>query len=140
MFYEYPNNQFVANFIGHANFIDGKIVSWDDNGVVVEVMGKQFEFPSPGNTRLPINADCVITFHPESATINDNNEGFPATVVKATYYGSEMDYEILLKDDSKIAVKISNPQNTKRYATGDNISLKLNTKCVRVLKKDKVKS
>ena len=136
--YEYPNNQFVANFIGHANFIDAKIISWDAKEAVVEVMEKQFKFPAPGNNRLPANSNCVITFHPESATISDNQEGFPGTVVKATYYGSEMDYEVLLKDNSKIAVKISNPQNTKRYATGDRVFLELNTKCVRLLKKDTV--
>ncbi len=135
--YEYPNNQFVANFIGHANFIDGKVISWDNNGAEAEVLGKVYQFPFPGNNKLPVNSECVITFHPESATITDNKEGIPGKVIKATYYGSEMDYEILLKDNSKIAVKISNPQNTKRYAVGDEVALELNTKCVRILKKDR---
>ena len=135
--YEYPNNQFVANFIGHANFIDGKVISWDNNGAEAEVLGKVYQFLFPGYNKLPVNSECVITFHPESATITDNKEGIPGKVIKATYYGSEMDYEILLKDNSKIAVKISNPQNTKRYAVGDEVALELNTKCVRILKKDR---
>ena len=137
--YEFPNSQFVANFIGHANFINGKIISWDDTGAMAEVLGRRYHFPNPGNTRLPVNSDCVITFHPESAIITDSHEGFSGIVTKATYYGSEMDYEIQLKDNSKIAVKISNPQNTKRYNTGDEITLELNAKCVRLLKKDEVK-
>ncbi|MBQ6365851.1 MAG: ABC transporter ATP-binding protein [Oscillospiraceae bacterium] len=135
--YEYPKNQFVANFIGHANFIDGKIVSWNDGGATAEIMGKPYHFSSPGSERLPIGSECVVTFHPESAVITDSKEGMPGKVVKATYYGSEMDYEIVLKDESKIAVKISNPQNTKRYAVGDEVALELNTNCVRILEKEK---
>lgn len=133
--YEYPNSQFVANFIGRANFIDAEVREWNENGATVVTGGKVLHFDNPGENRLPVGEKCVITFHPEAANFSDDIDGLRGKIIKSTYYGSEMDYEMML-GDKKIEVKINNPQSTKRYSVGEEVSLVLDSKCVRILKKD----
>lgn len=131
--YEYPRNQFVANFIGQANFLHGKLKAVCPEGAIVSVQGKEFVFPTPGNEAPAAGENCVAAFHPESAFFSEREDGLRGVITKATYFGSEMDYEVEVGNE-KVAVKINNPQSSKFYAPGDVVTLEVDCKCVRVLK------
>lgn len=131
--YEYPRNKFVANFIGKANFLQGRVEEWNETGATVRIQGTAFHFPKPGSDQLDTNEICAVTFHPESAHFSHDASGLQGVVTKATYFGSEMDYELDVAG-TKIAVTVSNPQSSERYAVGDSVMLGLDMECVRILR------
>lgn len=131
--YEQPANRFVANFIGKANFIEGKLVE-KGNNAVVKVGDHKIPVPTPGHMAgVDINGDCCLCFRPEGAKLDSKSGQFPGTVSRATYYGSKIEYEIML-GDQPVIIETYNPQLTERFKEGDRVYITLIDGSVRVLK------
>ncbi len=131
--YEQPNCRFVANFIGKANFIDGTYRGMTENGAEVEIAGKSFTVPKPGEMQgVEKDGPCCLTVRPESIQLSSTEGALPGHVTRATYYGSKIEYEVML-GDQPIIVEVYNPQLTERFAEGDDVYMTFIDNCVRVL-------
>lgn len=132
--YEYPVNRFVANFIGKANFIDCVYQGTDNGQAVVAIGGVQYKVPNPG-AMIGINKNdsCTLSVRPESIKLSASSGEMNGQVTRATYYGSKIEYEIML-GDNPIIVEIYNPQLSERFTEGDSVFMTLDAECVRVLK------
>jgi iron(III) transport system ATP-binding protein len=88
--YDVPANAFVADFIGEANILPCEIASVE-NGTAEVVLG-------PVALRLPARGlqpgPALLAVRPNRLTIVPPNtpNALPATISKATYIGSEMEY------------------------------------------------
>ena len=104
IYYE-PVNAFVADFIGEANFLDGKLLGRKD--------GKK------------------LLLRPESVTLGDSGV-LPCRVVLSTFMGSYQNYQVMVGDE---LVKITdfNPRSKKIYHEGDTPYLVFDTENVHVL-------
>ncbi len=132
--YEQPVNRFVANFIGKANFIDGTLVSKGPDGAVVRVGGREMLVPKPGAMQdVEAGSDCCLCFRPEGVKLSSKEGVFRCKVARATYYGSKIEYALML-GDSQYIVETYNPQLHERYAAGQEVSLSLVEGSVRVLR------
>ena len=132
--YEQPVNRFVANFIGKANFIEGVYKGKDGSAAVVEIGDHRFVIPKPGAIPdVEPGGPCCLTIRPESIHLSKENGPLMGTIKRATYYGTKIEYEVELHDQSVI-VEVYNPQLTERFQTGEKVSLNLIEQCVRVLK------
>ncbi len=131
--YEQPNSRFVANFIGKANFIDGTYKGKSGERALVEVGGKEFSLPAPGRMEgVTTNSGCCLSVRPESILLSSKEGPLPGTVSRATYYGTKVEYEVML-GDKPIIVEIYNPQLSERFSVGDKVHMTLIDRCVRVL-------
>ena len=132
--YEQPANRFVANFIGKANFIDGKLAENAGGKAVVQVGDRKISVPNPGAMQdIDLNGDCCLCFRPEGVQLSAKEGQFQGRVSRATYYGAKIEYEIML-GEQPIIVETYNPQLTERYAEGDTVYMTLVDGSVRVLK------
>ena len=104
IYYE-PVNEFVADFIGEANFLDGKLLGRKD--------GKK------------------LLLRPESVTLGDSGV-LPCRVVLSTFMGSYQNYQVMVGEE---LVKITdfNPRSKKIYHEGDTPYLVFDTENVHVL-------
>ena len=104
IYYE-PVNEFVADFIGEANFLDGKLLGRKD--------GKK------------------LLLRPESVTLGDSGV-LPCRVVLSTFMGAYQNYHVMVGDE---LVKITdfNPRSKKIYHEGDTPYLVFDTENVHVL-------
>ncbi len=90
--YEEPANLFVADFIGDANVVDGEIASVDGDWAMVRIGDVEKRLPSrgmrPGGVKIAIR--------PESVMLSDikMENALEATITKATYLGSHMEYTL----------------------------------------------
>lgn len=85
--FEQPADLFVFKFMGVANFIAAR----EENGKYYIGNGAQ-EVPGAGPNG---KADSwVLGFRPSDVAVTREGEGLKATVTKATYLGSTMDYTI----------------------------------------------
>lgn len=132
--YEYPVNRFVANFIGKANFISCVYDGMDNGQAVVKLDGSPYKVPNPGAMAgIQPGDSCALTVRPESVRLTASGGEMDGRVTRATYYGSKMEYEIML-DETPIIVEVYNPQLSERFQEGDSVSMVLDAACVRILK------
>lgn len=133
--YEYPVNQFVANFIGKDNFIPCTFLESEGEKAIVSLGQQPYVVPRPGDvSQLKKGDACVLGIRPESVRLSCAEGDLKGTVRRATYYGSKIEYEILILG-APIIVEIYNPQVTEQFGQDDTVYLKLDKDCIRVLMK-----
>lgn len=131
--YEFPANQFVANFIGKDNFIPCVFRQWDGEKAVVSIGDKPYVVPRPGKVSGLKNGDaCVLGVRPESVRLSSTEGVLTGIVSHATYYGAKIEYKVKLGEET-IVVEIYNPQVTEQFIKGDTVHIKFDDECIRVL-------
>jgi len=116
--YATPANRFVADFIGKANFLEGRVVNADK----VEVAGRQIALVSP--TETPAGSTGTLVARPEAIALSRPTEGssdaLPGVVRRATFLGSHSDYEVEVAGTT-IQAEVSNPAATGMFSAGDPV-------------------
>ena len=122
--YSRPDNYFVADFIGRANFFPITITQVSKEGCVSDLFGSSFIFPSFHKSLQPKDKAMVV-IRPEGLEIvkEDDSKGLLSGVItQAVYLGSTMEYEIEIKDHDKPIIAIShNPVKEGVYHEGDTV-------------------
>lgn len=135
--YEYPNCQFVANFIGKANFIPATYQGRSADGADVRIGDISMRIERPGDFNFQMGEGVAVTVRPESISLADEGTGIPGTVTRATYFGSNVEYEVDI-GSVVLTVETPNPQRSVLYHEGDNVIAQLDARCVRVLPQEKL--
>ena len=112
--YYYPNNKFVADFIGEANFLKGKVVSQD----TVEIENTEIKCATGS---MDAGAECSVVLRPEGATLSDKGE-LKGVVKYSCFMGAYQDYHVTV-GDTLVKIQEYNPKNKKIYNVGDEVFL-----------------
>ena len=112
--YYYPNNKFVADFIGEANFLKATVKSQD-----LALVGDTEVSCATGS--LEAGAECSIVLRPEGAFLGDSG-AVKGTVKYSCFMGAYQDYHILI-GDTLVKIQEYNPKNKKIYNVGDTVFL-----------------
>ena len=132
--YEQPGSRFVANFIGKANFIEGTFRGMDGTTAVLDVQGRKMRLPAPGAMQgVEKDGPCCLSVRPESIQLSAESGHLPGRVSRATYYGTKVEYEVML-GEQPIIVEIYNPQLSQRFTEGEAVHVTFIDQCVRVLR------
>ena len=118
--YYHPVSEFVADFIGDANFLKGKLVRHEENVDVIEVNGKEVKVESTGD-RLAVGADTTIVLRPESTVLCDEGV-LPCEVIVSTFMGAYQLYHVMV-GDTKLIIHEYNPKGKKIYSVGDKAGI-----------------
>jgi len=89
--YEAPKDEFVADFIGNANVVDGEILSLKEKTAMVNIGGVEIELP---HRNLSVGT-VKVAIHPRAVSMKLANGVAPTlegNVNKATYLGGHMEY------------------------------------------------
>ncbi len=113
--YYHPASEFVADFIGEANFLRGKLVAKNEDEGVVMVEG--IKTPVVGVKNIPEGRDCTLVLRPESAVLADKG-WLPCKVVVSCFMGSYQNYHVMV-GDTLVKITDFNPRNKKIYQVGD---------------------
>ncbi len=127
--YYQPQNDFVADFIGEVNFLEGSVTGVSDKKLTVSVAGKEISAESFGN--LKAGDSCKIVLRPESVTLADSGD-FKCKVLLSTFMGS---YQYYQADFNGKMIKITeyNPRGRKIYKAGDEAYLAFDASNLHVL-------
>lgn len=90
--YEYPDDQFVADFIGEANLVKCQIEESNGEQATISIGSYRQSLPARG---LP-TGPAVLAVRPNRIEISmtPKEDGIPAQVSKATYVGRHMEYTL----------------------------------------------
>ena len=127
--YYQPKNEFVADFIGEVNFLEGKVTSVSDTEIKAEVNGTEIKTNS--FEKLAAGDSCKIVLRPESATLADKGI-LPCTVTLSTFMGSYQYYQV---DVAGKMIKITdyNPRTHNLYEVGDTAYLHFDSENLHIL-------
>ena len=118
--YYHPVSEFVADFIGDANFLKGKLVRHESDVDVIEVNGKEVKVESTGD-RLAVGTDTTIVLRPESTVLCDEGV-LPCEVIVSTFMGAYQLYHVMV-GDTKLIIHEYNPKGKKIYNVGDKAGI-----------------
>ena len=128
--YYHPTSEFVADFIGEANFLRGKMVSRNGSEGVADVNGSKVELSGLTGPQKA-GDDCTLVLRPEAAVVADEGQ-LPCKVILSCFMGSYQNYHVMV-GDTQVKVTDFNPKNKKIYEVGDEAFVKFDPESVHVL-------
>ena len=127
--YYHPINEFVADFIGEANFLKGRLEALSDNRAQLNVSGDICHAaPVPG---MEVGRDYTIVLRPEAASLAEEG-GLPCEVVLSCFMGSYQNYHVKV-GDTLVKLTDPNPKNKRIYKVGERCRLVFDPESVHVL-------
>ena len=138
--YAHPVNYFVADFIGKANFLGGKVVNiLSQEEIEVDIKGVKHKVSIPKNT-FSEGDRIFLVIRPESAELEPKKSGaINGIISQVIYLGSRMVYEIEVEKNF-LTVDITNPQEHKIYSIGEEVSVILKEKSLHVIPYEEIKN
>ena len=127
--YYHPVNEFVADFIGEANFLKGSLKRMDGSLAVLDVEGS--ECPVAANDGMETGKEYTVVLRPEAATLADEG-GLPCRVILSCFMGSYQNYHVMV-GDTLVKLAEHNPKNKRIYEVGEECRLVFDPESVHVL-------
>lgn len=118
--YYHPKDAFVANFIGEANFLSGKLISKDGDKGVIDVYGHSIEVENVQDFKT--GEERMLVLRPESATLDVDGQ-LPCEVILSCFMGSYQNYHVKVGD---VVVQITdfNPKHKRIFQVGEHAFVK----------------
>ena len=127
--YYHPVNEFVADFIGEANFLRGRMTGSEGQYAVLNVEGSDLRVPARADMK---NGDeYTVVLRPEAASLADEG-GLPCRVVLSCFMGSYQNYHVMV-GNTLVKLEEHNPKNKRIYQVGETCSLVFEPDSVHVL-------
>jgi iron(III) transport system ATP-binding protein len=104
--YMAPDNIFVANFVGESNFLEGYVANESRGEMTIELRGEiKIEVT---NDKAAKGERVVLAIRPEAFLVEkgteENNNTIAGTVERVTFEGTNIRYEIRLKNQDLIVI------------------------------------
>ncbi|HOV62845.1 MAG TPA: ABC transporter ATP-binding protein [Spirochaetia bacterium] len=127
--YYRPNSEFIADFIGEANFLK-VIIEGEQNGrLKASFDGIPLEMESPGNVEQ--GSERKIVIRPESIRLQDTGR-IPCKVIVSTFMGSYQYYQVMT-DDTMVIITDYNPRSRKIYQAGERAWMMFDDSALHIL-------
>ena len=127
--YYHPVNEFVADFIGEANFLKGKMTAKDGALAELDIEGNPLRIEAAEH--MEVGKDYTLVLRPEAASLADEG-GLPCEVVLSCFMGSYQNYHVKV-GNTLVKLEEHNPKNKKIYQVGDRCALVFDPRSVHVL-------
>ena len=127
--YYHPVDEFVADFIGEANFLKGTLDKMDGGHAVLRVGGHPARVPAKEG--MQAGKEYTVVLRPESAVLKDEG-GLPCRVVLSCFMGSYQNYHVTV-GDALVKLTDYNPKNKRIYQVGEDCSLVFDPESVHIL-------
>lgn len=128
--YNEPVNHFVADFLGHSNFIKGEIVDINKEHVNVKIetgdlliADNKGAFKKGDQVELVVRAQRFDLFSPEEFNAEAGMNSFEGRIKDRSYMGGEVSYFIELAADREI--HIISMMRTRIYEIGEKVSVQV---------------
>ena len=127
--YYHPVNEFVADFIGEANFLKGTMKDRSGDKVTLDIQGNPLVVD--GREDMEIGKEYTVVLRPEAAALADEG-GMPCKVVLSCFMGSYQNYHVMV-GDTLVKLEEHNPKNKRIYEVGETCSLVFDPASIHVL-------
>lgn len=127
--YYHPVDEFVADFIGEANFLKGPAEKINGDEVTLNIEGNPITVK--GRSDIQPGKEYTLVLRPEAASLADEG-GLPCEVVLSCFMGSYQNYHVKV-GGTLVKLEEHNPKNKHIYNVGDRCSLVFSPDSVHIL-------
>ncbi|MFP4030055.1 MAG: ABC transporter ATP-binding protein [Desulfococcaceae bacterium] len=128
--YNQPANHFVADFLGHSNFMSGTVAQVENGAVVVELAdGSRLTSTSQGDWKTGQPVEVVVRaqrfepFLPDEYQPESEANHFSGRIRDRSYMGGEVSYFVEMADGAEI--HIISMMRTRIYQIGDEVAVQV---------------
>ena len=127
--YYHPNSEFVADFIGEANFLKGVCKGLDGDHALLEVAGTEVRVAAAEN--MMVGETYTIVLRPESAGLAPEG-ALQCKVVLSCFMGAYQNYHVMV-GETLVKLTDYDPKNHHIYQVGDTCALTFRPDGVHIL-------
>ena len=127
--YYHPNSEFVADFIGEANFLKGVCKGLDGDHALLEVAGTEVRVAAVEN--MKVGETYTIVLRPESAGLAPEG-ALQCKVVLSCFMGAYQNYHVMV-GDTLVKLTDYDPKNHHIDQVGDTCALTFRPDGVHIL-------
>lgn len=127
--YYHPNSEFVADFIGEANFLTGTLEGLEGDHAVLRIEGNPTRVPAKAGMKS--GEAYTVVLRPESAVLADQG-GLPCKVILSCFMGSYQNYHVMV-GNTLVKLTDYNPKNKRIYQVGERCHLAFDPESVHIL-------
>lgn len=128
--YDNPATEFVADFIGRCNFIDGEIKDGH-----LYLLGKRFDVSGQQFTN---GTKVTCSIRPERVQLKDESDNMKGIIQEAVYIGSVTRYQLSLQglgNVSELTAEV--PVAQAKFQIGDSVGIDIKPEDIRLFAKQK---
>ncbi len=114
--YYRPANEFVADFIGEANFLKVKVCEANASGVTVEMDGVRFPVQKP-EAAIAAGEERTVMLRPEGIRVSETGI-LPCKVTLSCFMGSYQNYHVKV-GDREVHVTDNHPVGRRIFQVGE---------------------
>ncbi len=131
--YARPDNRFVADFIGKANFLATSVEKvLPDTQVVINLLNQKITVPKV-NKKFKENEKALLVLRPESIGLKKKRpDTLTGIIHEIVFLGNQMTYIVELAQQL-ITVEMSNPQECECFQKGEEVTIQLPVKSLHLL-------
>jgi iron(III) transport system ATP-binding protein len=119
--YQRPNNPFVADFIGKANFMEAIVVARSGSGHEIDLNGQRLAIPHASQD-FAVGTPVTLVVRPEGVELHDD-AGLPGTVRRVAYLGAVVDYDVDV-NGQMVSVAVYDPRRKMLRPEDSPVKLK----------------
>ena len=121
--YYRPNSEFVADFIGEANFLKVKVHSADAESVTVDLNGIRFPVQKP-EAAITAGEERTVMLRPEGIRVGESGI-LPCKVTLSCFMGSYQNYHVMV-GDKEVHITDNHPVGRRVFEVGEEAYLDFN--------------
>lgn len=124
--YEHPETQFVAEFIGETNLLQGAVISVDGEVTRIRTAGALSLVAGSRPSGFKESSRVVVAIRPDHLRVLRGDDSDPGNVVRGTVYlkaylGGQIRYYLQLREDERLFVDEAVGSGTAEYDIGDEV-------------------
>ena len=127
--YYHPADEFVADFIGEANFLRGRLVQKDGEKGVLSIDNHDVEVDDIGS--FEVGSDCTVVLRPEASVLAPEGQ-LPCKVVMSCFMGEYQNYHVMA-GDTLVKITDFNPKHKRIYRVGEEAFVRFDTCDVHII-------
>ncbi|QQK75041.1 ABC transporter ATP-binding protein [Salicibibacter cibarius] len=97
--YEDPKNQFVADFIGKADFLEAHVINVSEQVITINLEGYHLDINNRSQEKYAVGDKVHCVARPEYWYVSDHGH-VKGMIQKKTYFGSFIEYEVIIKNQT----------------------------------------
>lgn len=127
--YQHPASEFVADFIGRANFFTAIVRSVDEKQAELDVLGGRLTVPC--DKHYGVGDILTVMIRPESAFISSDGQ-FDGVVEMSAFMGNMQEYMVRV-NDTVFNIEDVNPMYKEIYDEGEKVKVSLPVENVHII-------
>jgi iron(III) transport system ATP-binding protein len=133
--YKYPKSEFVADFIGVANFVLATVKEVREDACTVKFENMEMEISKSSKMQLEPGETVKLVIRPEAIRIDKEGEVM-GKILSSTYMGATQEYLVQI-GEIELRIEESNPNLELTFHVDDEVGLRLDRKNIHILKEER---